>query len=117
VTFIPCFLWIFLGAPYVERLRHKAGLSSALAAVTAAVVGVILNLAVWFAVHTLFERVQPVRSGPLHFDAPVFASINPAAAEAARTSMELIRKRRINSMLVLAASAAAGVVLGLVGIA
>jgi chromate transporter len=117
VTFIPCFLWIFLGAPYVERLRHKAGLSSALAAVTAAVVGVILNLAIWFAVHTLFGRVQPVRSGPLHFDAPVFASINPAAAALAIAAAVAILRFRINSMLVLAACAAGGVVLGLVGIA
>jgi chromate transporter len=117
VTFIPCFLWIFLGAPYVERLRHKVGLSSALAAVTAAVVGVILNLAIWFAVHTLFGRVQPVRSAPLHFDAPVLASINPAAAALAIAAAVAILRFRINSMLVLAACAAAGVVLGLVGIA
>ncbi len=54
VTFVPCFLWIFLGAPYIERLRGKARLSAALSAITAAVVGVVLNLAVWFGLHTLF---------------------------------------------------------------
>jgi chromate transporter len=55
VTFVPCFLWILLGAPYVESLRSKRGLSAALACVTAAVVGVVLNLAVWFALNTLFK--------------------------------------------------------------
>jgi chromate transporter len=59
VTFVPCFLWIFLGAPYVEALRGNAALSSALAAITAAVVGVIANLALWFATHVVFERVGP----------------------------------------------------------
>jgi chromate transporter len=58
VTFVPCFLWIFLGAPYVESLRGNAALSSALAAIMAAVVGVIANLALWFASHVLFERVS-----------------------------------------------------------
>jgi len=55
-TFVPCFLWIFLGAPYVERLRDSRRLSGALTAVTAAVVGVVLNLAVWFALQILFQR-------------------------------------------------------------
>jgi chromate transporter len=58
VTFVPCFLWIFLGAPYVEALRGNAALNSALAAITAAVVGVIANLALWFATHVLFTRVD-----------------------------------------------------------
>ena len=58
VTFVPCFLWIFLGAPYIEALRGNAALSSALAAITAAVVGVIANLALWFASHVLFARVD-----------------------------------------------------------
>jgi chromate transporter len=58
VTFVPCFLWIFLGAPYVEALRGRIALTSALNAITAAVVGVIANLALWFAIHVLFERVS-----------------------------------------------------------
>ena len=58
VTFVPCFLWIFLGAPYIEALRSNVALSSALAAITAAVVGVIANLALWFASHVLFARVD-----------------------------------------------------------
>jgi chromate transporter len=56
VTFVPCFLWIFLGAPYIERLRDQAKLNSGLSAITAAVVGVVLNLAVWFGLHTLFPE-------------------------------------------------------------
>ena len=60
VTFVPCFLWIFLGAPYIERLRNQARLNSALSAITAAVVGVVLNLAVWFGLHTLFPETGMV---------------------------------------------------------
>ncbi len=58
VTFVPCFLWIFLGAPYIEHLRGKKSLSTALSGITAAVVGVILNLAVWFSLHTLFVNID-----------------------------------------------------------
>jgi chromate transporter len=58
VTFVPCFLWIFLGAPYVEALRGNLALSSALNAITAAVVGVIANLALWFTTHVLFQRIS-----------------------------------------------------------
>jgi chromate transporter len=59
-TFVPCFLWIFLGAPHLEQLRGNAKLTAALSAITAAVVGVILNLAVWFGLHVLFPAGQPV---------------------------------------------------------
>ncbi len=59
-TFLPCFLWIFLGAPYIERLRDNAKLTAALSAITAAVVGVVLNLGVWFGLHVLFPAEQPV---------------------------------------------------------
>jgi chromate transporter len=74
VTFAPCFLWIFLGAPYIERLRANRALSASLAAITAAVVGVILNLAVWFALHTLFHETTTVTAGPLHLLAPTLSS-------------------------------------------
>jgi chromate transporter len=76
VTFIPCFLWIFLGAPFVEKLRGNQALNSGLSAITAAVVGVILNLAVWFAVHTIFRETVRVDRYGLHFDAPVIGSVN-----------------------------------------
>jgi chromate transporter len=79
VTFVPCFLWIFLGAPHIERLRSNKALSAALAAITAAVVGVILNLAVWFGLHVLFREVGTLALGPLALVSPDWASIDPWA--------------------------------------
>lgn len=75
MTFTPCFLWIMAGAPYIERLHNMPRLSGALAAVTAAVVGVILNLTVWFALHVLFAELTRTRFGLV----PEFASLDPAA--------------------------------------
>jgi chromate transporter len=79
VTFVPCFLWIFLGAPFIEGLRRNQALSAALGTITAAVVGVILNLAVWFGLHVLFARVVEFRGFGASLDLPVLASINPFA--------------------------------------
>jgi chromate transporter len=79
-TFAPCFLWIFVGAPYIERLQSMPKLKSALAAITAAVVGVILNLTVWFTLHVLFGTLHTVKAGPLHFEMPELGSINLVAA-------------------------------------
>jgi len=76
VTFTPCFLWIFLGAPFIEGLRGNKALIGALSAITAAVVGVILNLAVWFALHTWFREGRPVHLPGLSFDVPVPASLD-----------------------------------------
>ena len=75
-TFAPCFLWIFAGAPYLERLNNEPRLKSALSAVTAAVVGVILNLTVWFALNVLFAKVSSVEAGPFHLQLPDLASAN-----------------------------------------
>lgn len=80
VTFAPCFLWIFLGAPYIESLRHHRGLQAALSTITAAVVGVILNLGLWFALHTLFRDTSAIAWGPLRIEGPVLASVDPVAA-------------------------------------
>ncbi len=80
VTFAPCFVWIFAGAPFIERLRSNIALASALGAITAAVVGVILNLALWFALHFLFVRSIPVKSWPFHFELPLVATLDPWAA-------------------------------------
>lgn len=74
VTFVPCFLWIFLGAPFIERMRSNVALSAAMSAITAAVVGVILNLAIWFAVHTLFGAVRTAGIGPVSLEIPILAS-------------------------------------------
>jgi len=79
VTFVPCFLWIFLGAPYVEAARANQRLAAALAGVTAAVVGVILNLALWFALHTLFGQVQEYRAPGVRVLIPEWATIDPVA--------------------------------------
>jgi chromate transporter len=79
VTFVPCFLFVLLGAPYVERLRHNRHLTSALTGVTAAVVGVIANLAVFFALHTLFDRSREVEAGPVRLDLPVLSTWDPVA--------------------------------------
>jgi chromate transporter len=79
VTFVPCFLFIFAGAPLIERLRAQRPLSAALSAITAAVVGVILNLAVWFSLHTLFATVETVRVGPLRLLVPEWGTVDPFA--------------------------------------
>jgi len=79
VTFLPCFTFVFLGAPLLERLQGNHKLSGALSAVTAAVVGVVANLAVWFALHVLFHETTPVHEFGMSFDAPVFGSLNPWA--------------------------------------
>ena len=79
VTFVPCFIWIFAGAPYVERLRSNAALASSLAAITAAVVGVILNLALWFASHYLFLVQRDWAAGPVKMTLPVLTAVDPAA--------------------------------------
>ena len=108
VTFVPCFLWIFAGAPFVERLRGNRALSAALSAITAAVVGVILNLAVWFAIHTLFGRVEEVRIGGAGFEVPILASLNlPALVFAAAAAIAVFRFK-IGMIPVLLVSAGLG---------
>ncbi len=79
VTFTPSFLWIFLGAPYIERLRDDRAFAGALTAITAAVVGVILNLALWFGLHVIFAELVPVRAYGLRLAVPVLSSVDPAA--------------------------------------
>jgi chromate transporter len=79
VTFVPSMMWMFLAAPAVEPLRRHRPLSAALAAVTAAVVGVILSLVLWFAAHVLFGATAAVALGPLSLTLPVAGSLKPAA--------------------------------------
>ena len=87
VTFVPCLLWVFLGGPYIEALRGNRALHSALSAVTAAVVGVVLNLSVWFAEHTIFGSVREFNAGPIHLDLPRLATLNLAALVLAAGAM------------------------------
>jgi chromate transporter len=116
VTFTPCFLWIFLGAPFIEKLRGNKALNGAMTAITAAVCGVILNLAVWFAVHTIFHRTIPVRSAGLAFDAPVLLSVDTWALLLAIAAAVAIFRFKVGMMLTLAACCLAGLVLHLAGV-
>ena len=115
VTFTPCFFWIFLGAPYVERLRGFRRLNAALSAITAAVVGVVLNLAIWFAIHTIFSATVPVRLWPLAFDAPVPSSLQPWALALSVAAAVAIFRFKSGMIATLVACCSAGVVLHLLG--
>jgi chromate transporter len=113
VTFVPCFLWIFLGAPYVERLRGNRALAGALAAITAAVVGVILNLALWFGLHLLFEETRRIETGPLRFEVPVLASLDLAALALTAAALIAVFRFKAGTLLVIAACGAAGLLYGM----
>ena len=89
-TFAPCFLWIFAGAPYIERINAEPRLRAALAAVTAAVVGVILNLTVWFALNVIFAKADPTWYGVLRLYLPDPASLNPLAVVLALLAVILL---------------------------
>ncbi len=108
VTFAPCFLWIFLGAPYIEWLRGRRGLNDALSAITAAVVGFILNLSVWFALHTLFGQVEEVETGIFRLHVPVPETLEPAALTIAIGAFLALFVLRWGMIRTLAAGALAG---------
>ncbi|PDS74674.1 chromate efflux transporter [Rhizobium sp. L43] len=108
VTFVPCFLWIFLGAPFIEKLRGNAALAGAMSAITAAVVGVILNLAIWFGVHTLFAEVAAVQLGGLRLDIPVLQSAVPAAMALSAAAAIAIFRFRTSVITTLLACAISG---------
>ncbi|MFQ3788552.1 chromate efflux transporter [Halomonas sp. A29] len=114
VTFVPCFLWIFLGAPYVERLRDNAALSGAMTAITAAVVGVVLNLAVWFGLHVVFAEVGEWRGAGLRLLIPDIASLDVAALILSVAALLAIFRFGVSMLKVLGACALAGVLLALV---
>ncbi|HSI00460.1 MAG TPA: chromate efflux transporter [Reyranella sp.] len=114
VTFTPCFLWIFFGAPFAEALRANKALAAALGAVTAAVVGVILNLAVWFALQVLFAEHHPVKWLGASIDVPVLASVNiPSMLLAAAAAIGVFRFK-FGMVPVLLASSLAGIVVYLI---
>jgi chromate transporter len=107
-TFAPCFLWIFLGAPFVERARGHAGLAGALAAITAAVVGVILNLAVWLGLHTLFGSVGEARFAGATVPVVRAADLDPFALALAALVFYGMWRRGWGIIPVVLGSAAAG---------
>ncbi|WP_369135228.1 chromate efflux transporter [Modestobacter sp. I12A-02662] len=116
VTFVPSFLFVFLGAPYMERLRGNRSLSAALSGITAAVVGVIANLGVYFAVHTLFSGTVAVDSGPLSFELPDLTTLRPVPLVIALVAAVLLFRLRWSVLRTLAVCAALGLVAGLAGL-
>ena len=113
-TFVPCFLWIFAGAPFVERVRDIRWLASALASVTAAVVGVIANLGLWFGLHVLFSRVTEMRVGPLVLPMVEWTSIDAGALAIAAVAAVSLIYFRASMIIVLAGAMVAGLLLRLV---
>ena len=111
VTFVPCFLWIFAGAPYLDALSARPRLRGALDAITAAVVGVMLNLSLWFALHVLFATVAPVRAGPLTLWTPAWSTLDWRAAALATVCAVLVFRFHWNVMRLLAFATVAGVAL------
>jgi chromate transporter len=109
VTFVPCFLWIFLGAPYIERLRENRAIASILSAITAAVVGVMLNLAAWFAVHVLFASVAEVRNFGIRWLIPDVGSIQLVSATLATVAAIALVRYKVGVLKVLGAAVGLGI--------
>jgi chromate transporter len=116
VTFVPCFVFIFLGAPYVERLRGNRTLSAALTGITAAVVGVIANLAVYFALHTLFSGTTRHAWAAVHLELPDPGSVRPVAVAIAAAAAVMIFARGWSVLRTLGACAVLGLAAGLAGL-
>jgi chromate transporter len=108
VTFVPCFLWIFLGAPYIEYLRGNKSLTTALSAITAAVVGVVLNLGVWFSLHTLFGTVEEVHRLGLRLLVPAWHTIDVASALLAVAAFVAMFRFKLGMIPTLLASTVVG---------
>jgi chromate transporter len=115
-TFVPCFLWIGLGAPFIEKLRDNKPLSGALAGITAAGVGVILNLAIWFALHTWFREAWHLRSFEFSFDVPVIGTFEPWTILFSVAAMIAIFRFKAGMIPTLLACSAAGVLLHRAGV-
>lgn len=108
VTFVPCFLFVFLGAPHIEGLRHNQKLSAALAGITAAVVGVIANLSIYFSIHTLFAETQRHDWGPIHLTEPVWSAVSLRAVSVTALAFVLVFRYKLSVLRVLAICAAVG---------
>nr|WP_302475357.1 chromate efflux transporter [Pseudoroseomonas cervicalis] len=116
VTFAPCFAWIFLGAPFIERLQAQPRLRGALAGVTAAVVGVIANLALWFAIRLLFQERATTLFGPLRLELPVLSSLDVAALVLALLAAIGLFRLRLGIATLLGLAALAGLALRGIGL-
>ncbi len=116
VTFVPCFLWIFLGAPFIEYWRGNKSLTTALSSITAAVVGVILNLAVWFAIQTLFGVVNERQFGPVRVLIPDFQTLDIVALAIAVAAFIALFRFKAGMLLTLALSAGAGILYYLIAL-
>lgn len=110
VTFLPCFVWIFAGAPYVERLRENVALSAALSAVTAAIVGVIANLALWFALNLLFTETTRVSGAGFDVLVPLVESLDTAMLMLAALASVLLFMFRWHLVVVLGVTAITGII-------
>jgi chromate transporter len=110
VTFVPCFLWIFTGAPYIEALRGNRALQAALTSITAAIVGVILNLSVWFALQVNFRVLEELRFGPVRLLVPQPSSLDPAAALLSALALIALLRFKVGLPKALAGCAALGMV-------
>ena len=111
MTFVPCFIWVFAGAPLIDWLDGRPRLRGALAGITAAVVGVIANLSLWFALHVFFGTVSPVKAGPLQTVLPDLTTWQPAAFGLAITAGLLLLWRHWPLPLVLLISAVSSLAL------
>jgi chromate transporter len=115
VTFVPCFLFVLLGAPYVERLRGNQALTAALNGITAAVVGIIANLGFYFAAHTLFDQVHTITTGPLNLQVPDLTSALPVPVGIAVVAAILTFRLKWSVLRVLGICATLGLIAGLAG--
>jgi len=113
-TFLPCFAWIFAGGPFIETLQRIRSLSAALSAVTAGVVGVVLNLSLWFAIHVLFGRVGELNAGPIRTVLPDPASLDVFALGLCAAAMIALLRFKVGLLPVLGGGALAGALMALV---
>lgn len=116
VTFVPCFMWIFLGAPHIERLRRHAALSSAMTAITAAVVGVILNLAIWFALHVWFHEVDHFSRWGMDMVLPRMVSLDTSSLALSVVAALAVFRFGVGTTVLLAGMGGAGLLMGWLGL-
>jgi chromate transporter len=109
-TFVPCFLWVLVGGPYVESLRGNKSLHTAMSSITAAIVGVVLNLAVWFALHTIFGSLRDAHFFGVHLQIPVWTTINIPSLFITGFAMLAIFRFKLGVITTIACSAMIGIV-------